>query len=89
MLLVILMEECNELAQQASKAIRFGIDQQRDLPTSNRQRLIAEWNDLIAVVEMLEREGIDLQPDPAAILSKKKKVDRYMSYSSELGTLKV
>ncbi len=86
-LLVILMEECNELAQQASKALRFGLDEQRDLPTSNRERMQAEWSDLRAVVEMLQAREIMLPANSNQIKNKKEKVLKYMNYSRELGTL--
>jgi hypothetical protein len=86
-LLVILAEECNEVAQQAAKALRFGIDEQRDLPTSNRERLLHEYNDLMAVVEMLQDEGIYLRAQGTLIEAKKEKVEKYLKYSKELGTL--
>jgi len=75
------------LQQQASKAIRFGIDEQRDLPTSNRERLEAEWNDLLGSLEVLRKVGIDLSPNLDAIAAKVAKVDRYTEYSKTLGTV--
>lgn len=87
-LLTILIEECNELAQQASKALRFGIDEQRDLPTSNRERLNMEYNDLMGVKELLATEcEIFLQSNRLMIETKKAKVRKYMQYSKELGVL--
>ena len=86
-LLVILMEECAEVAKQSAKALRFGIDEQRDLPTSNRERLHQEWNDILGVVSMLEDEGIHLYPDRDLINAKQEKVEKYLRYSAELGTL--
>lgn len=88
-LLTIMAEECGEVAGQISKALRFGMDEQRDLPTSNRERINGEWNDVLAMVELLkENKIIDLQPDPKLIEAKKQKVKRYMEYSKSLGTLK-
>lgn len=88
-LLVILSEECSELAVQISKALRFGLHEQRDLPTSNRERIQAEYNDLIAVVELLNQHdgSIDLRRDDARIAAKKRKVKRYLQYSDQLGRI--
>lgn len=90
--LLVFAEELAEVAvelltlqNQVMKAIRFGIDEQRDLPTSNRERITAEWNDLLGTVEVLAKRGIELKPDIAAIAAKVEKVDRYTKYSIELG----
>lgn len=88
-LLVILSEECSELAVQISKALRFGLDEQRDLPTSNRERIQAEYNDLLAVVEMLNWHdaSMALYRDEQRINAKKLKVSKYLEYSRELGRI--
>lgn len=75
------------LQQQASKAQRFGIDERRDLPTSNRERLQAEWNDLLGSLEVLRKVGIDLSPNLEEIAAKVAKVERYTEYSKTLGTV--
>ena len=87
-LLTILGEECSELHQETSKALRFGVDEQRDLPTTNRERMQKEFNDMLAMVEMLKAEEIYLFKDEQMIYNKVEKVERYLSYSEELGTLK-
>lgn len=51
-LLVILMEECAEVQQAASKCFRFGLTEE------NHSNLLHEFNDLLAVVEMLEDNGL-------------------------------
>lgn len=90
-LLIILAEECNELAQEIAKALRFGIDEQRDLPTSNRERIQKEYNDILAVVDLVNRENLpfdmDFHRDEKLIEAKRKKVARYMDYSQSLGIL--
>lgn len=90
--LLVFMEELGELAlellalqKHVSKAIRFGIDEQRDLPTSNRDRISAEWNDLLGSVQVLASRGIELKPDIEAITNKVAKVEKYTDYSKELG----
>ena len=87
-LLTIFQEECAEVIQEVSKAKRFGLDEQRDLPTSNRERIQKEWNDVLAMKEMLMDEGIiTLQPNRSDITAKKIKVEKYLKYSQELGAL--
>lgn len=85
--LVEVATELLALAKQVSKAIRFGIDEQRDLPTSNRQRIEAEWQDLLGSMIHLKRHGINLLPDINAISDKVKKIDTYTGYSMTLGTV--
>lgn len=85
--LIELSMEMLSLAQQVSKALRFGIDEQRDLPTSNRERINAEWNDLLGSVEKLRSVGIDLKTDAAAINRKVEKIDKYCRYAEQVGTI--
>lgn len=87
-LLTILVEECAEVSQAATKAMRFGMHEQRDLPTSNYDRLKAELNDIYALVEMIQCEfDIDLESDFLAISKKQEKVEKYLLYSKECLTL--
>ena len=93
-LLVVFQEELIELSAEllslsksVSKALRFGIDEQRDLPASNRERIQAEWNDLLGSIEKLKSVGIDLKPDVVAVQKKVEKIDKYSSYAEELGTI--
>lgn len=92
--LVIFAEELGELAAEmldvqknVMKALRFGIDEQRDLPTSNRERIESEWQDLLGSIKNLEKHGIALRPDMAAIDAKLGKIERYNDYSESLGTV--
>jgi hypothetical protein len=88
-LLIILAEECNEVAQRVAKALRFGLKDpdgsEPGQPYTNKDRLILEINDLSAVIEMVfgEQEIISqmLKDD------KKKKVEKYLELSRKLGTL--
>jgi len=61
-LLTILMEECAEVQQAASKIKRFGADEGRDIAAkeygNNTERLRYEINDLIAMIEMIEDEPV-------------------------------
>ncbi len=80
-LLTVLAEECAEVAQRASKAIRFGIAEvQPGQDLDNKQRLEAELGDLLGMADML-----GLTPDPVRRKAKPDRVERYMRYSAALG----
>lgn len=94
-LMTVFAEELGEVAielldlqKQLFKALRFGIDEQRDLPTSNRERIEAEWQDLLGAVEKLRDAGIELTPNIQAIQTKMAKIETYCDYARDLGTLK-
>ncbi len=97
-LLTILAEEGAEVAQAATKCLRFGLDDRKTLdPTgppgdgpTNRERLLAEITDLIAVASMLAAEGVFPAMgwiDWTAAERKKYKVEAYLKYSARQGTL--
>ena len=87
-LLMKVMEECSELAVRASKAARFGLNQEQPEQDAgdNRERIIGEFNDLVAVLQMLDL-------DPFKIINSdfverhKQKVERYMSISMNFGKM--
>ena len=80
-LLIILAEECAEVAHRASKAIRFGFDEiQSGQALSNRQRLEYELADLRTVAEMLDLT-VGVSPEKA------EKVEHFMGYSHKLGKM--
>ena len=87
---VIAMEECDELSQRFSKALRFGGDEiQPGQAETNRVRVLREFADLLAAMEMLGFTPV-AGPDNALrawIDAKKAKVERYLAYSAECGTL--
>ena len=84
-LLVKLMEECCEVAQEASKASIFGLQEvMSGQPLTNRERVMKELNDVWALCEMLSLTVVDR----AAIDTKKAKVEKYMEYARSIGTLK-
>lgn len=89
-LLDCLAEECCEVGQRASKAIRFGIQEtEPGQELTNRQRLSAELRDLLVIVDLLGREHIDFDAlfNETAREEKKKRVLRTMEYSRQLGQL--
>lgn len=90
-LLTHLAEEASEIVKDACKGLRFGLD---DIDpngdgTTNRERLINELNDMMAIVKRLELEKII----PEGWLSAEKmdvksfKIRRFEKYSEKRGTL--
>lgn len=90
-LLDILIEECAEVIQRATKAKRFGLKEtQPGQEHDNAERISYELADLFAVVELLEEEEALVEPhylDGAILNAKKEKVEKYLKYSVECGTL--
>jgi len=88
-LLWLLAEECAEVSQRASKAARFGLGEiQTDQPLTNAERIVLEINDLYAVIELLvDSELIPLPGETAALDAKKAKIQKFLLYSEQLGTL--
>lgn len=89
-LLAKVAEECAEIAQRATKAMRFGLSEvQPGQPKTNAERLVDELLDLYAVVEMLETEDLIPVPDLATTLDERiARVEKYLAYSRSLGALR-
>ncbi len=90
-LLVILMEECSGVQKNASKALRFGLDDHApDSPVTNAENLTREIGDLYAAIQMLfdDKNNIIEPPYNQDVNYKKIKVEKYLEYSKEKGTLK-
>jgi hypothetical protein len=89
-LLTILGEEAVEVAKRCSKALRFGLDEvQPGQELDNQERLIEEVNDMAAVLQMLQAEGLLPSPltDDRMIEAKRAKVEHFLEYSKQCGTL--
>lgn len=87
-LLACLAEEGGEVTQEATKALRFGLDDTFSGETV-QTRLARELNDLIAVAGLCEDAGL-LPPDwfsGMAQFNKKRKVQHFMAYARQRGTL--
>ncbi len=88
-LLVCLTEECAEIIKAADKALRFGLDD--GYPNTSRTNLTDlsnEINDLRGVIELLHADGVTLTVDTNKITEKKKRVEQYLQYSLQRGTLR-
>ena len=87
-LLMILAEECAEVAQRVSKALRFGLDEvQPGQELTNEQRIWGEMNDLAGVGEMLIEARKSGGLCREAVEAKKAKVEKFLAYSEQCGTL--
>ena len=89
-LLLLVMEECAEVAHRCSKSIRFGLGEvQEGQELNNAERIKGELTDLFAVLRMLEDETglllfwLRLED----INDKQYKVKRHMNISRDLGQL--
>lgn len=88
-LLVILAEECAEVSQRATKALRFGLTDTRgsepNQPYTNQERLFMEINDLLAILDLLFE---DIEYSSEVMKNhKKQKIEKYLKLSEELGLL--
>lgn len=87
-LLCCLGEEGAEIAQDASKAMRFGPEDRYDAH-SNRDRLLAEINDLMGVVVLLQELGLfpNIIFSPTDVARKRMRVLEFMRYAKSIGAL--
>lgn len=89
-LLTCLAEECAEVAQRVSKALRFGLAEvQPGQPLDNAERIVEEVRDLWAVVEILQDEGAlpIIGISTKDVNAKRDKIERFMSISLKNGVL--
>lgn len=90
-LLASLAEECAEVAQRATKAMRFGVTEvQPGQPLNNAERIMGELEDIRVIVELLREEGVlPVGPIDGEVWDRKiAKVRKFMAYAEECGALK-
>lgn len=88
-LLTVVAEEAAEIAQRADKALRFGLyETQPGQSHTNLERLLHEYHDLMAAICMvLENQCLPFNIDAVRLGDKRAKVEKFLAYSRELGTL--
>ena len=87
-LLTIVGEECAEVHQRAAKALRFGLDEiQPGQSLTNAERIMVEFDDLLAVILMLQERALLPGTHSRRIQEKKDKVAEFLRYAAECGTL--
>ena len=84
--------ECAEVAHRITKAMHFGLGEvQPGQPESNAERIVSEYIDLLASMEMLIEDAALTMPTNATvrdlIAKKKAKVEHFMGYARGCGTL--
>lgn len=82
-LLTILIEECAEVQQRATKALRFGLDEiQPGQPYTNKFRLGSEVGDLLEVLDRCIAAVIIRETSiEEGRVNKRKQLDKYMQTS--------
>lgn len=84
-------EECSEIAQRISKALRFGWgEMQPGQSLTNAERVVQEFHDLVAMMHMMAGEGLiesNFAPSMQDILLKMAKVERFMQIGRGQGVL--
>jgi hypothetical protein len=88
--LVKLSEECNEVAQRCTKALRFGMEEiQAIQELTNAARIRGEMAGLMAAYDKLVRMGVLEYPKTHEIHDASTKKDKYFEYSKKVGTVTV
>ncbi|MEI5995007.1 hypothetical protein [Candidatus Enterococcus mansonii] len=92
-LALVAIEECAEIQQALSKAIRFGFDDHHPsrADKTNEEEMLTEFYQLSAMIEELQRQGIiegfTQEKIEKVKQNKIEKVYKYMEYSKENGLL--
>lgn len=88
-LMICLAEELGEVQKEALKCLRFTLDKKENEESkSNFDRLQMEWSEVVAIVEMLNEEGIKIRTTAATIESKKIRTEHYYELSKSFGVVK-
>lgn len=92
-LALVAMEECAEIQQALSKAIRFGFDDHHPSRTdeTNEEQMLTEFYQLTAMIEELQKQGIiegfTQEKIDQVKQDKIEKVYKYMEYSKGKGLM--
>lgn len=91
-LLTCVAEECTEVGQRATKALRFGLDEvQPGQDLNNWDRILVEYFDLVSVLIMVAMEAgknpKDLVPNPEVVEAKCQRVESLMGLARSGGAL--
>ncbi len=89
-LLTCVADEGCEISQAVHKALRFSLnDTNPKTGNTNLADIVAEVNDLLGALELLQENGVELPGlfDRVAIDAKKAKVMAWMMHSESVGAL--
>ena len=90
-LMVIALEECAEVQQEISKALRFGVENHHpDEPfITNGERILKEFHQLRAVIDMLVEEkiihGLPEEEQNQIYYDKVANIEKWEKYSRSIG----
>ncbi len=90
-LLTTLSEECAEVQQAASKALRFGPqDIGPETTKTNAENIEKEFIEAMVVRDMLREMGVLKYPDKfmSIYLAKRERVEQFVEYAKSKGTIK-
>jgi hypothetical protein len=88
-LMLCLAEELGEVQKESLKCLRFTLDKKEsEDAASNFERLQTEWSEVVAIVELLNEEGIRIRTSSAVIESKKIRTEHYYELSRKFGVVK-
>lgn len=91
MILVKIMEECDEVSQRCAKALRFTLEEvQPGQNLNNANRIIDELQDLLIILDYAQMHGVigDFKAIPIdQFISKRERIEKYLEYSKSVGTL--
>ena len=90
-LLIILAEECAEVAHRCSKALRFGLgDVAPGQPYANHELIRHELCHVAAVLGLLAESGaVSARYDVVTIMEKRAAIEKWLEHSKRQGTLTV
>ena len=86
-LLTCLIEELSEVQKEVCKCLRFTTEDTFQ-GESNVERVRKEFSEVMAIIELLQDEGIHIFPITDIAEDKKRRLEHWMAYSRKLGALK-
>lgn len=87
-MMITAAEECGEVAQRITKALRFGLEEiQPGQDLTNAERIQYEFADLLGMYEEMMDAGLVKWPERYQIDAKKEKYERFLERSREYGSL--
>lgn len=93
-LLAVLAEECSEVAQRVTKALRFGLREvQPGQSLDNEARIAYELCDILGTLSLLQERGLfvgfpEREAHKRAIEDKREKVVLFLRYAGSLGMVR-
>lgn len=86
--MTLIQEECAEVSQRASKALRFGLfEVQPGQELNNWERLRQEFIDLWTAMSLLDKNLVNFDFDNDDVTAKINKIKKYSQLSKDRGIL--